>query len=401
MPRTVAVVFATAALALLQAGCAASPAASGPAAPAARVLPATPGEQRSPLAFDLAGGSPMLDIGGEDGDALLATRLDFGLDDDLLRYRATYRLEAGDVFSFADDPAAAGATPSILAGQHFGQDVVLRLPELAGAPLSFGLTAEVQDRWQLAGEAQTGQERAQVEWSPWGATVRVQWSDRGQEFDPSLALQCNVESSLGLPFFTQDQHGPELRVSGRDCVVADGTAYAGLPVRTWGLGWSWSGAARQSTARVRVIEPAWSAGSLIAESDPGYQLGLSHRRDFGALSAAALVAVRQSPALLADGRGPGPATRWSTNASLTWHLADASVSADWAQGIDPLWFTPEAPATQDRFGLALDLSRWIENVAPGAASPALGMRWNWSERQGPGAGAVDENSLELNVSLLF
>lgn len=404
--RTVAAV--TAALAML-AGCAVSPAGgestspSSSSAPAPADDPMAPGVQsgkRSSLLFDVAGGLPMLDAGAADGGALLASRVGFGLDDDLLRYRASYRLEAGDVFSQAND-AAARSTPSVLAGQHFGQNVVLTLPELVGAPLSLGVTAEVQDSWQLAGEAQTERERAEVEWSPWRATVRVQWTDQAQAFDPSLALHCNVESSLGLPLYAEGRRGALMQVSGRECVIAEGTEYAGLPVQTWGIGWSWTGDARESVAQVRVIEPLWSELALDADFDPGYQLGLRHSRDFGALSAAALVAVRQSPALLL---GPEPAfapeTSWSANASLTWHLADASVSADWAQGVDPLWFMPDARAPRDRFGLALDLSPWIQTVAPGTA-PVFGMRWNWSQLRQPGEGEVDENSVELNVSLLF
>src|SRR5690606_15421225 len=148
-------------------------------------------------------GLPMLDLGAADGNALLASRMGFGLDDDLLRYRASYRLEAGDVFSLADGAAAASGTPSVLAGQRFGQDVMLRLPELAGAPLPVGVTAEVRNSWQRAGEAQTQRERGTVEWSPCRATLRVQWTDRAQAFDPALALQCNVESSLGVPLYAE------------------------------------------------------------------------------------------------------------------------------------------------------------------------------------------------------
>src|SRR5690606_29092543 len=119
--------------------------------------------------------------------------------------------------------AAASGTPSVLAGQRFGQDVMLRLPELAGAPLSLGVTAEVRNSWQLAGEAQTQRERAKVEWSPWRATLRVQWTDRAQAFDPALALHCNVESSLGVPLYAEGRRGPLMQVSGRECVIADGT----------------------------------------------------------------------------------------------------------------------------------------------------------------------------------
>jgi hypothetical protein len=358
-----------------------------------------PTELRVPLLFELDGELPALAEANAGDRALFASRLGFGIDDDLLRYRATYRLEAGDVFPLAAPP---GSEPTTLAGQRFGQDVLVTLPELAGAPVSLGVSAEAGDVWQLGGEAKTGSQRGHVEWSPLGATLRLDWMDRGQALDPALALRCELASSLGLPLSGGDDGGQLLRLTGGTCHVADGTPYAGIPVRAWGVGYVWSGAERESVARVRVIRPDRLPGILDVALEPAYQLGLRHRRDFGLLSAQAGLALRQPPSLAGDGTllGPAAETSWSASASLTWHLAAASVSADWAQGVDPLWFIPAAHEARDRFGLAVDLSPWIETVVPGPVSE-LGLRWDWSRVRPAGSGPVAESSLALDVMLLF
>lgn len=396
-------------LALLLQACASSPGNRGQAEPGqaepdtagapvkARASGAA-GESRL-VRFDVDGNVPILE-GREDADAVLASGVNLGIDDELLRYRASYRLEAGDLFSF-DQPDYTGTKPpSTLAGQSFGQNIVLRLPELAGAPLSLGVTAEVQGQWLFAGARRSQQERANLEWSPGPATINMQWSGNASGFDPLLALRCNFESTLKLPMQDGGRRTQALRVSGRECIVADGTRYAGTPARAWMLGYVWSGAAQESEARLRVIDPVRTGELFDMDIDPGYQLGLSHRRDFGALSAEALVSVRQAPALPTDPVAAVEDTRWSANASLTWNLADASISAHWAQGVNPLWFAPDVLEQRDRFGLALDLSSWVESLAPGT-SPELGLRWDWSRLRMPGDAAVDENALRLDVALPF
>lgn len=391
-------------VALLLQACASSPAAPGQAEAArADAAPAQAGTKAGGgrlLLFDVDGQVPVLD-GRQSGDALFASGVNVGImDDELLRYRASYKLEAGDLFSF-DQPGYTGTKPpSTFAGQSFGQNVVLRLPEVAGAPLSLGVTTEVRDQWLFAGESQAQQERANLEWSPGRATINMQWSGSASGFDPSLALSCNFESTLKLPTRDGGSHAQALRVSGRECTVSDGTRYAGIPAQAWMLGYVWSGAAQESEARLRVIDPVWTGELFESDIDPGYQLGLSHRRDFGALSAKALVAVRQTPVSPADPLAVVEDTSWSANASVTWHLADASISADYAQGVNPLWFVPNVLEQRDRFGLALDLSRWIESVAP-ESSPEFGLRWDWSRLRMPGGGVIDENALKLDVALLF
>lgn len=392
-------------LALLLGACASSPAgreqAGTPAAGDRHAPPQTDagaGRDRLVL-FDVDGNVPLLQGPGE-GNALFASGVGFGIDDELLRYRASYRLEAGDLFSFTEPGYTGAQPPSTVAGQSFGHNVELRLPELAGAPLSLGVTSEVRDQWLLAGEQRSQSERANLTWSPGPATVDMQWSGGYAGFDPLLALSCNFAGTLQLPVPGGGRLTQALRVSGRECIVAENTPYAGIPAQAWALGYVWSGAAQQSEARVRVIDPVWTGETFGTDLEPGYQLGLSHRRDFGVLSAKALVSYRQAPALAADSLGMPADTSWSANASLTWHLPDASLSANWAQGVNPLWFVPDVLEQRDRFGLALDLSRWVESVAP-ISSPELGLRWDWSRRSLPGETAVDESALRLDVALLF
>ncbi|HLT90150.1 MAG TPA: hypothetical protein VKZ85_04325 [Woeseiaceae bacterium] len=388
---------------LLQCGCASVPSGKPAAEPGAAPGDATSAD-RPAIRLDVDGMVPLFSPEATEDNALIASRVDLGLDDRRLRYSARYRVESGDLFRLAEatDPAAV---PSVLAGQRFGQDVALTLPELAGAPVSLGVTAEVQERWQLAGQTRSENERAHLQWSPWRATLRVEWSEQAQAFDPSLALHCNLESSLGLPVRESGERRQRLLLAGRECYIAGAESHAGLPVRAWSLGWSSNGAARESIARVHVIEPAWMDGLTPAGKEPGYQLGLGHRRDFGDLSAEALVTLRQPPAVLDDGRYEAfeDDTSWSANASLTWHLPLASVSATWAQGVNPLWFVPDAPAAtqdRDRFGLALDLSRWMEGLVPGSVRE-LGFTWDWSQVRAPGAGAVGESAIALDVAWMF
>ncbi|HZD52562.1 MAG TPA: hypothetical protein VE175_05905 [Woeseiaceae bacterium] len=370
----------------------------------ARDQRSTDAGDRRVVRVEVDGGLPALTQRSFTDDRVVASGLDIGIENELLRYRAMYRLEAGDVFAFADTDGRPASRSASLGGQSFGQNVVLQLPDVAGAPLSLDVTTEIRDRWLLAGETQSEGQRARLEWSPGPAMIDMQWTGSEARFDASLALSCDFESTLKLPVGNGPGHSQALRLSGHQCVIAQGNAYAGTPAQTWGLGYVWSGAAQQSEAHVRMIDPTWTEDAVELDIDPGYQLGLSHRRDFGSLSAKALVSVRQTAALRSDRFVAGNAnvaeTNWSANASLTWRLTDASLSASWAQGVNPLWFAPEAPEQRDRFGLAVDLSSWFESLAPGS-SPELAMRWDWSQVRLPGKEAIGDSSLQLDLALLF
>ncbi len=400
---------------LLLAACASSPADSSKkadghvtAANAESGQAAAPGKDAPErIQLDLSGRTPLLMSRGDRG-ALLASNLKLSVDDDLLQYRATYELEPGDILSVGTPDYAPASAPTRFAGQRLGQGVRLQLPEVAGAPLSLDLTTEIRNSWMIAGDTASQREHASLRWSPGRATVNVQWAGAAKAFDSSVALLCDVESTVRLPTHQSASRSQAVQVFGRACVVAaDDTPYAGAEAQTWGLGYVWSRAQQESEAVLSVIEPAWVRSAGIRDVEPSYQLGLSHRRDFGWLSAKALVSVRQSSLLENMASADGTAgqidttsTDWAANASLTWKLPDASVSANWEQGVDRLWFTPETSQASDRFGLALNLSRWMESFAPDA-SPQFAMKWNWSRVRLPGDEVIRDNALRLDVALLF
>jgi hypothetical protein len=211
-----------------------------------------------------------------------------------------------------------------------------------------------------------------------------------------------------LPVEERAARSEALRLSGRSCFVPlDGSPYDGTEAQAWGLSYVWSSAKRQSEAALSVIDPQWSADFDFHDVRPAYEFGLSHRRDFGYISAKGLVSVRQ--ASLIDGvSSPDLAgddisrqnTNWAANASLTWQLPDASLSANWARGVDRLWFTPDVGQRSDRFGLALNLSRWVESLMP-ESSPQFAMNWNWSEVRLLNAEATANHSLSLDIALMF
>ncbi len=344
----------------------------------------------------------------DDRDAWLASKFSVGLDDELLRYQASYSIEPGDLPAAGNPEAVNAGSPTRFGGQKLGQNIRLKLPQLAGAPLSLGFTTDFTNNWMLSGYTLAQREQANLEWSPGYATVDVQWAGAAAAIDPSVALDCDLQSTIRLPTHDGSVHSEALRISGSDCIVsAEGTPYAGIEAQTWGFGYVWSQPQRESEALVSVIDPVWTHAFEYQELDPSYELDLSHRRDFGSLSGKALVSVRQATVWgTADSLDPSGNyinaidTYWATNASLTWNLSEASLSATWAKGVDRLWFTPEIGRRSDRFELGLNLSRWIEDLIPDA-SPELAMNWNWSEDYLPGERIDGNNSLQLNLALMF
>jgi hypothetical protein len=384
------------------------------AVPAGDVPPAVaPGTAVSAdlVQLDVDSALSLLEQNADERDAWLASNVSVGLDEELLRYRASYSIDSGDFLEAGDTASAGAVSPTTFGGQRLGQNVSLQLPVLEGAPLSLGFATESSGRWLVSGFEQSQQEQANLEWSPGFATVNVQWAGAGEAADPSLALDCDVRSTIRLPTHQRADHSQALRISGRECTVAaGGTPYAGTAAQTWGLGYVWSRPERESEAVLSVIDPAWRDGidwPAYQDLEPSYQFALSQARDFGALSAKALVSVRQATILEApdspestDTFNRITDTYWAANASLTWSLPAASLSASWAKGVDPLWFTPEVGERSDRFGLELDLSRWMQGLLP-EVSPELGMSWNWAEDYLPGERIGGSNSLQLNLGWMF
>jgi hypothetical protein len=236
----------------------------------------------------------------------------------------------------------------------------------------------------------------------------VQWTGTAALLDDHVALACDLQSSVRLPTHEGSGHSEALRLSGSSCFVPyDGTPYSGTEAQAWGLSYLWSGLKRQSEAALAVIDPSWTADFDFQDIRPAYELGLSHRRDFGSLSAEGLVSLRQGSVIkgasalgLAEDYLGRSETNWAANASLIWRWPDASLSASWAKGIDRLWFTPDVGQRSDRFGLALNLSRWVEFLMP-ESSPQFAMNWNWSEVRLPNAEVTENHALRLDIALMF
>lgn len=343
--------------------------------------------------------------------ALLASRFSASVDGDRLRYRASWSVEPGDVLAPGEGEAADGPATR-LGGQQLGQHVSLRLPELAGSPVSLGLSAESRNDLLVTGYRQRQREQATLEWSPGAASVAVQWAGTATPFGAGTALACDLRSTVRLPTHEGDDHSEGLTFSGGVCsVTADGTTYAGVATRTWGMGYAWNRPGRQTEAMLSVIDPAETSIEAYRSIAPGYEFDVTHRREFGPLSAGLRLSLREAPAwehageyAAVAGSTSDPAgaldSGLATQTSFAWNLPYASLSANWATGVDPLWFTPEPGTRRDRFGLALDLSRWAGSVVPDAA-PRVAMNWNWSQLRLPGDEITGENALRLDVALHF
>jgi hypothetical protein len=157
-----------------------------------------------------------------------------------------------------------------------------------------------------------------------------------------------------------------------------------------------------------VVDPAWDrAAQLTFDAEPGYELGLRHRRDFGSLTASGVLSLRRSQVF----QNPGTVrlaqdyvrvtdTSWAADAFLTWHLRRASLTANWARGVDPLWFTPVPGQRSDRFGLAVNLAHWLDDHVAGPA-PRLAMNWSWSELRMPNEERIATSSVSLDVAVVF
>lgn len=275
--------------------------------------------------------------------------------------------------------------------------------------MALAVSSEIENNWLLGGSTQLQRERAELSWAPGPAKVSVQWAGSATLFNGRASLLCKLQSTVRLPVGNESGRSDSLRLSGRSCFVPhDGTPYDGTEAQAWSLSYVWSSLKRQSEAALYIIEPRWAAEFDLQTVRPAYEFGLSHQRNFGALSASGLVSLRQGPAT--DGIDPhdlaqdyvrGDRADWSANASLTWQLpSETSISANWATGIDRLWFTPDGGRGSERFGLALNLSRWVESLMP-ESSPQLAMNWSWSEVRPLDADVTENYSLNLDIALMF
>ena len=362
---------------------------------------AVPSMLRERVRVDVASALPLVEETAP-ADELLQGALTVA-SDELFSYRAAYSLSAGDLVSGWSGERRAVSAPTQIGLQQVIQDVRLELPELAGAPLSVAFNTELGSRWQLSDTAEFRREGAQLDWSPGAAAVRVQWSGEPLSPGASTALGCGLESSIRLPAYGDTHRGQDLRLSGRSCIVAaQGVPAGGMEAQAIDLQYVWRVSTNRRLAMgLSVVEPRPGATDAEAETARGYELDFLGSRALGPVRAEASVAFRRPGSWHAGGlpvhHGEGD-PHWAADATLTWQLSQAALSANVALGADPLWFAPELGQRRDRFGLALDLSRWIGALTDGP-EPRLGMNWNWARLDAPEATA--ESSLQLDVALVF
>ena len=358
-----------------------------------------------PVELGVAGALPLFQTRS---DPLLASRVGVGTGDAPLRYTASYTVLPGDVF--AETAAAPGATPpQRLGSQRLGQELTLRMPPLAGAPVALQFSAESREHWTTAGNS-VGQQRqaASLDWSPGIANLNLQWHGGGAANDVQLALGCELRGTLQVPLQGTAAAGSQtLRLSGGDCrVLAPDARFDALAAEAWGVAWAWSGRERDTEFLLSVIDPAWKDESDRQEIDPSYEFGVRHRRDHGRWSAQTKVAMRYTTAW--DLSAPDDTgyyadyseAFWTASASLTRHLPVVSLSAKWAHSADPMWFMPEIGQRKHRVDMHLDLSRLVAALVP-EATPQLGVQWNWSQARSRADDITGDSMVRLNMAVAW
>lgn len=329
--------------------------------------------------------------------SLLAGGLALGEADGPLSYSASYALSPGDIVHAGQSPFAA--PPSGLGEQRINQQAMLKLPELAGAPLALGYSRSSADRWTTDDAYEQHRQVASLRWAPEFAEFDLRWAGPGSGFsDPDLALDCDITGDLQLPLAAVDPSGSSyLQLSGRGCdVTGSGARFSDLDAQTYGLAYGWQRSGRESRLELAAIDPVWGGGQTRQHADPSYELGLTQtlRREAWSTS---FKAARRQLASSAGGDAPEARGQWMTSAKLTRELSDFSVSASWAHGHDPQWFAPAPGAPSDRLGLAMNFSRWAQTVAP-HWNPNLSLSWRWERDRAAEAAARNEQALRLDLS---
>lgn len=361
----------------------------------------SPAALASGVEIGIDGALPLVDTRS---DPLFAGRVGIGDDSAPLRYHATYMLEPGDVFA---NPAAP---PKRLGGQRFGQELRMRLPAVAGSPLALKFRAEARDVWQINRDIVEQQRQlAKLEWSPGLVNLDLRWVAGDATADSQLALDCGLRGTLQMPL----PHGsaasaPAMRVTGRDCrVLTSDPRYSELAAETWGVALAWHGSEIQTELLFSVIDPDGGEGALRQEIDASYEFGLSHRREHGDWSTEALVAMRYAPSWDLSARLGGTGAYasdtdayWMAKMSLTRHLPAVSLSANWSHSADPMWFMPEIGEQKHRLDVRLDLSRMLASVAP-EVNPQLSMQWNWLEARSRADAVTGDNTIKLNMAVVW
>lgn len=358
-----------------------------------------------PVEFGIAGALPLVQSGT---DPLVESRVGIGGSDASLRYTAKYTLQPGDVFA-AGEATPGAPSPQRFGSQSLGQDFKVSLPAVGGAPVALQLLAETREQWTTAGDTVEKQRQVAIlDWSPGIAKLNLKWAGDSPQTDPGMALGCELRGTLELPQASGPEAARTLRFSGRDCrVLAPESRYSTLAAETWGVAYAWARPADQTEVLFAVVDPAWQDATDQQGIDASYELGVSHRQDHGSWSAGTRVAMRyatawdlSSPVDEAGYYASDAEAYWTASASLTRHLQVVSLSANWAHGVDPMWFIPEVGQRGHRVDMRLDLSSLVAALATDA-TPQLSMQWNWSQARSRSDEISGDSMVRLNMAVAW
>ncbi len=335
-------------------------------------------------------------------DALLRGNVNVGDDAQPLRYQANFTFAPGDVLSkIGTDVTEA---PKGLGHQRIDQQMTLRSPPLAGAPVAIGLSTALERHWTTTGFAQSQRERAELRWSSSLAQLDLHWSDTGIALGTATALDCNMRGTLRVPVASHERAGRHsVSLFGNDCTVrAANSRYGSLAAQNWGLAYAWERASQASRVRVARITPLWGEALDGAGNVASYEFGLSHAIDAGHWKAEARVTLRQTPIWQDHEAGartaPGRDAFWTSDTTVTRRLQHVALSAIWVSGADPLWFTPERGNRREHFGLEIDFSNWARGLLPDL-TPIMAMRWDWSQARTRDDVSSLENRFAVNMAV--
>lgn len=316
----------------------------------------------------------------------LGSDFSLGSEAGLLHYRAGYSFNPGSAFD-----TGAMAPSEHVARQAIGQDLGLRLDQLAGTPLSLGMAWRQQSDWQVGGESLAAQRSVNLGWAPQLARFDLRWSESNP--DAVLPLDCALDGSMRMPLVAEEL---ALKLHGRSCrVLQPESELATLDARTWAAALEWGSQERMSTLRLQAIDPAPGGGVAAADPAAGYELGLLRQYRLGAWSTQSTLAWRRVP----DARNPAVSEGWSSDTMLRRQVRSIGVSAGLSRGSNPLWFLPDAGVRSNQLNLGLDLSRWAGGLMPGRA-PQTGLYYTRSQSLG-GEEALEDETLQWKFSVLW
>lgn len=336
-----------------------------------------------------------LALPGDGDDRLLRSQVEAGSAGERLNYTASYSLRSGMLAQgLSGDPDGDPTVPAELGRQSLHQQLHLALPSSPDAPLSINLQGQQDLRWTFNGEARTESRLAHLEWKPWAFAFDLRWTPPREMVLAGQPLDCQVQADLSLPYSPVVTSVPTaISLSGRDCQVrAPARGVDDLQLQSQGLAWRW-GEDLNNTLRARRLLPQWQAYGL-PEVEPGYELGLIHRRTFSDWELGLDMAWRQFDRGLARDAHAQP-SNWAVDLVLRRELGLFALSARWLYANDPLWFVPLAsPVEQERLSVLIDFSQWLVERLPHIKAN-MSAAWDYVED----ARGVDDNQFNWNLLL--